>query len=81
MKEERSKVRDAKKHSILVVGQEFIAGIKAEGVNAMLKQVQKNKAEGVNAMLKQVLKNECRGGQRNAQKLKKNAGRGDQRNA
>jgi len=38
LKEERSKVRDAKKHSILVVGQEFIAGIKAEGVNAMLKQ-------------------------------------------
>ena len=39
LKEERSKVRDAKKNGVVVVGQEFLSGIKAEGVNAMLKQV------------------------------------------
>ena len=37
--EARSKVRDAKKDSVLVVGQEFITAVKAEGVATSLKQV------------------------------------------
>ena len=42
LKEGRSKVRDAKSDTVLVVGQEFINGVKIEGVTAMLKQVDSN---------------------------------------
>ena len=37
--EGRSKVRDAKEEGVLVVGAEFLAGVKTEGVASMLKQV------------------------------------------
>jgi hypothetical protein len=37
--EGRSKVRDAKEASVVVVGADFLAGVKTEGVASMLKQV------------------------------------------
>ena len=37
--EGRSKVRDAKEAAVVVVGAEFLAGVKTEGVASMLKQV------------------------------------------
>jgi len=36
--EARSKVRDSKQYAVVVVGAEFIGGVKAEGVSAMLHQ-------------------------------------------
>jgi hypothetical protein len=36
--EGRSKVRDAKEAAVLVVGADFLAGVKTEGVTSMLKQ-------------------------------------------
>jgi len=38
VKEERSKVREAKASSIVVVAKEFLEGVKAEGVSSMMRQ-------------------------------------------